>query len=204
MPEITNNITISQPAIVINNTNNNADKNKFTPIEAAPIRPPTPNPIITYSPKPVYSKDLVKEPTVEPPQWGELNKTEDSHTLRKVKLDVDVKDLVNKTMKCVRIHAGDVSTIPSLINDLHIHIDGFYSSEKSEDLIFKKISQSAELEFIKVELKKEKKSAIWGKCFQGNSEKVSYKCCSVKPLNTSAEYICYEYMNKEVHKMLDE
>ena len=200
MPEITNNITISQPAIVINNTN----KNKFTPIEVQPSRPPTPNPIITYIPRPVYPKDLVKEPNAEPPQWGELNKTEDSHTLRKVKLDIDVKDLVNKIMKCVRIQAGDVSTIPSLINDLHIHIDGFYSSEKSEDLIFKKISHSAELEFIKVELKKEKKLTIWGKCFRGNSENVSYKCCSVKPLNTAAEYVCYEYMNKEVHKMLDE
>jgi len=204
MPEITNNITISQPAIVINNTNNNADKNKFTPIEEPPIRPPTPNPIITYSPKPVYSKDLVKEPTVEPPQWGELNKTEDSHILRKVKLDIDVKDLVSKIMKCVRVQGGDITVIPSLINDLHIHIDGFYSSEKSEDLIFKKISQSAELEFIKVELKKEKTSTFWGKCFSSNSEKILYKCCSVKPLNTAAEYVCYEYMNKEVHKMLDE
>lgn len=204
MPEIKNNITISQPAIVINNTNNNTNKNKFIPIEVPPQRPPTPNPIITYSPRPVYQKDLVKESRTEPPQWGELNKTEDSHTLRKVKLDIDVKDLVNKIMKCVRIQAGDVSTIPSLINDLHIHIDGFYSSEKSEDLIFKKISHSAELEFIKVELKKEKKSAIWGKCFSGNSENIAYKCCSVKPLNTAAEYVCYEYMNKEVHKMLDE
>jgi hypothetical protein len=203
MPDITNNITISQPSIVINNTNN-TDKNKFIPIEAPTRRPPTPSPIITYSPKAIYPKDLVKEPSVEPPQWGELNKTEDSHTLHKVKLDIDVKDLVNKIMKCVRVQAGDMSVIPSLINDLHIHIDGFYSSEKSEDLIFKKISQSAELEFIKVELKKEKKSAIWGKCFNGNSEKVYYKCCSVKPLNTAAEYVCYEYMNKEVHKMLDE
>jgi len=203
MPDITNNITISQPSIVINNTNN-TDKNKFIPIEAPTRRPPTPSPIITYSPKAIYPKDLVKEPSVEPPQWGELNKTEDSHTLHKVKLDIDVKDLVNKIMKCVRVQAGDMSVIPSLINDLHIHIDGFYSSEKSEDLIFKKISQSSELEFIKVELKKEKKSAIWGKCFNGNSEKVYYKCCSVKPLNTAAEYVCYEYMNKEVHKMLDE
>jgi hypothetical protein len=184
MPEITNTITISQPDIVINNANT------FIPIERPPRRPPTPNPIITYNPKAIYPKDLVKEPSSEPPQWGELNKTEDSHTLRKVKLDVDVKDLVNKIMKCVKVQAGDMSVIPSLINDLHIHIDGFYSSEKSEDLIFKKISQSAELEFIKVELKKEKKSAIWGKCFNANSEKVYYKCCSVKPLNTSAEYVC--------------
>jgi hypothetical protein len=203
MPEIINTITISQPEIVINN-----NAKTFAPIEKAPKRPPTPNPIITYQPKPVYPEkynaDLVKGPIVEPPQWGELNKTEDSHTLRKVKLDVDVKDLVNKIMKCVRIQAGDATAIPSLINDLHIHIDGFYYSEKSEDLIFKKISQSSELEFIKVDLKKEKRSAIWGKCFNGNSEKVAYKCCSVKPLNTSAEYVCYEYMNKEVHKMLDE
>lgn len=198
MSEIKNNITISQPEITINNNNT------FVPIEAPRRRPPTPNPIITYSPKPVYSKYLVKEPGIEAPQWGEVNKTEDSHTLRKVKLDLDIKDLVNKIIKCVRVHAGDVTAAISLINDLHIHIDGFYYSEKSEDLIFKKIGQSAELEFIKVELKKEKKSTIWNRCFQGNSETVLYKCCSIKPLNTSAEYVCYEYMNKEVHRMLDE
>jgi len=198
MSVITNNITISQPEITITNDNS------FVPIEVPRRRPPTPNPIIAYSPKPIYGKHLANDPTIEAPQWGELNRTEDSHTLRKIKLDIDIKDLVKKIMKCVRIQAGDVTAIPSLINDLHIHIDGFYYSEKSEDMIFKKISQSAELEFIKVELKKKKKSGIWGKCFQGNSEKVSYKCYSVKPLNTAAEYVCYEYMNKEVHKMLDE
>jgi hypothetical protein len=203
MANVVNSISISAPEIVINNTftaPSPTQVHSFIPIVAEPVsRPSTPIPPIIHTPKAVRVKHLEKES----PQWGELNKVEDSHTLRKAKLDLDIKDLVNKIMKCVRIQSGDITAIPSLINDLHIHIDAFYSSENSEDMIFKKISESSDIEFIKIELKKKKITSYWGKCFKGNSETIEYKSCKVKPLNKPAEDICYAYMNKEVHKIFE-
>jgi len=208
MANVVNSIHISAPEIVIHNTNNNMAQTQppsvpvhsFTPIMAESVsRPSTPIPPMIYTPKAVHVKHVEKES----PQWGELNKVEDSHTLRKAKLDIDVKDLVKKIMNCVRVQSGDITAIPALVNDLHIHIDAFYSSENSEDMIFKKISESSDLEFIKIELKKKKITSYWGKCFKGNSETIEYKSCKVKPLNKPAEDICYAYMNKEVHKIFE-